>query len=133
MKFVNYHIEKPRQDLEQILSKYNNYDHKIDVWNTFADANMLGLNDDDFSIFPRVLPSSYWPTLRQRVYLITKFALRLLSLPEHEIRAILPKGPIRDHLLDELEVVRFRHKHIVGSFRYDMAIVGPPDRHHPPC
>ena len=52
-------------------------------------------------------------------YLITKFCLKLLSLPEKEIRAIVPQGPIRDHLLDELEVLRFRRGRITGSFRFE--------------
>ena len=132
MKFPRYHHEKPHRDVEKMLSAYNHVKHKTNVWNAFVDSDLPGVNDDDFSIIPRVLPASYWPTLRQSVYLITKFALRLLSLPEREIRAIVPNGPVRDHLLDELEVLRFRRGRITGSFRYDMAIVGPPDEDHPP-
>lgn len=133
MKFLKYHHEKPHPNVGHTLSRYSNSDHKVAVWNNFVDSKLLGINDDDFSIVPRVLPQSYWPTLNRRVRLVTQFALALLSLPEREIRAIIPKGPVRDHLLDELEVLRFRNGRITGSFRYDMAIVGPPDSHHPPC
>ncbi|HWU42925.1 MAG TPA: hypothetical protein VN132_05785, partial [Bdellovibrio sp.] len=35
-------------------------------------------------------------------------------------------------LIDELQILRHRHNRITGSFRFDMAIVGPPDQHHPP-
>lgn len=132
MKFVGYHHEKPHREMLSRLSAYNHYDHKVSVWNTFVDSDLPGVTDDDFSIIPRVLPMSYWPTLRKSVYDITLFTMRLLSLPEREIRAIVPKGPIRDHLLDELEVLRFRNGRITGSYRYDMAIAGPPDRSHAP-
>ncbi len=132
MKFLGYHHEKPHADLAKQLSRYHQTDHKTNVWNAFVDSDLPGITDDDFSIIPRVLPMSYWPTLEKNVYLVTKFALKLLSLPEKEIRAIIPKGPTRDHLLDQLEVLKFRRGRITGSFRYDMAIVGPPDKHHPP-
>jgi hypothetical protein len=132
MRFGDHYKEKPRTDIERRLSAYRS-DHKVKVWNAFVDTDLAGINDDDFSIVPRLLPESYWPTLRERVYLITKFALSLLSLPEREIRAIVPNGPVRDYLIDELEVLRFRSGRITGSFRYDMAIVGPPTREHPPC
>jgi hypothetical protein len=132
MKFTGYYHEKPHRSLAKALSAYNHADQKIGVWNTFTNSDLSDVTADDFSILPRVLPASYWPTLKQSVYLITKFTLRLLSLPESEIRAIIPKGPIRDHLLDELEVLRYRNGRITGSYRFDMAIVGPPDRAHPP-
>lgn len=132
MKFKNYYLEKPARELEQLLSRYNHNGHKTNVWNALVDSGLVGVNDDDLSIFPRLLPASYWPTLKQRVYLITKFVLKLLSLPEREIRAIIPEGPVRDHLLNELEVLKFRTGRITGSFRYDMALVGPLDAKHPP-
>ncbi|MCC7441509.1 MAG: hypothetical protein IT285_07750 [Bdellovibrionales bacterium] len=132
VRYIGYHRERPALDLERRMKRYKTYQHKVAIWNTFVDSHLPGVTDDDFSAFPRVLPLSYWPTLRQSVYLITKFTLKLLSLPEREIRAILPKGPIRDHLLDRLEVLRHRSGRITGSYRYDMAIVGPPDRLHPP-
>ena len=109
------------------LAVHNHADQKVDIWNSFVDSELPDVTDYDFSILPRVLPASYLPTLRRSAYLVTKFCLKLLSLPENEIRAIVPKGPIRDHLLDELEVLRFRRGRITGSFRFDMAVVGPPD------
>lgn len=133
MKYSGYYHERPVRSLEKAVTGYSNYKHKCNVWNAFVDSDLPGVNDDDFSILPRVLPASYWPALKKSVYLVTKFALKLLSLPEREIRAIVPPGPVRDHLLDELEVLRFRTGRITGSFRYDMAIVGPPDKRHPPC
>lgn len=132
MKFSNYFLERPARDIERKIASYNNSEHKIKLWNALVDTDLTGINDDDLSIIPRLLPASYWPTLHRRVYLITQFVLKLLSLPEREIRAIIPKGPVRDHLLDRLEVLRFRTGRITGSFRYDMAIVGPPDKNHPP-
>jgi len=78
------------------------------------------------------LPESYLPVIRRTAKDITTFALRLLSLPEAEVRAIVPRGPVRDFLIHELEVLRFRPRRLVGSFRFDMAIAGPPDTNHPP-
>jgi hypothetical protein len=132
MKFIGYHHEKPSRDIANKLSAYNNTDQKTKIWNAFIDSELSGVTDDDFSILPRILPESYWPTLKRSAYLVTKFALRLLSLPEKEIRAILPKGPICDHLLNELEVLRYRDGRITGSMRFDMALVGPLDPQHPP-
>lgn len=132
MKFVDYHFEAPQRELARKLAKSCNEDRKIAVWNSFVDSHLPGLTDDDFSILPRVLPASYFPTLKRSVYLITKFTLELLSLPEKEIRAIIPKGPIRDHLLDELQVLKYRNGRITGSYRYDMAIVDPPHPSNPP-
>ena len=118
--------------MERKLARHNHADQKIDIWNAFIDSDLPDVTDYDFSILPRVLPASYLPTLKRSAYLVTKFCLKLLSLPENEIRAIVPKGPIRDHLLDELQVVRYRRGRITGSFRFDMAVVGPPDADHPP-
>ncbi|MBS1958154.1 MAG: hypothetical protein JST80_01655 [Bdellovibrionales bacterium] len=132
MKFNGYYHEKPHRDLDAKIQAYNNNDHKTDVWNAFVDSDLPGVNDDDFSIIPRTLPMSYWPTLKESAHLVTRFALALLSLPEREIRAIIPRGPVRDHLVDELEVLKYRKGRMTGSFRYDMAIVGPPVKGNPP-
>lgn len=132
MKFVDYHLEKPKHDLARQLASTCDAEQKIAVWNAFIESELTGITEDDFSIVPRVLPASYFPHLKRTAYLITKFTMRLLSLPESEIRAIIPRGPIRDHLLDELEVLRFRTGRITGSYRFDMAIVGRPTPNNPP-
>lgn len=132
MKFVDYHLERPQPALTRQLAKACDSDMKIAVWNAFVDSNLSGVTDDDFSILPRVLPASYFPSIKRTAYLITKFTMKLLSLPENEIRAIVPPGPIRDHLLDNLEVLKYRNGRITGSYRFDMAIVDPPDPRHPP-
>ena len=125
MDFINYYHEQPSKKLQKILKKYNNGGHKTAVWNAFVDSNLSDITDDDFSALPRLLPESYLPVIHKTAKDVTTFCLRLLSLPA-EIKAIIPRGPIRDFLIDELEVLRHRHKRMTGSFRYDMAIVGPP-------
>jgi len=132
MKFPGYHYERPREETEKLIREYNNGNQKIEIWNAFVDSNLSGVTDDDFSIIPRAIPLSYWPTLRRSVYEITKFTMKLLSLPEREIRAIVPRGPVRDHLLDKLEVLKHRNGRITGSYRFDMAVVDPPTPHNPP-
>lgn len=132
MNLTKYYHEKPSIHTKRILQGYDNPDHKTALWNAFVDSGLDGINDDDFSILPRLLPASYLPTIEKTCKDITTFLMRLLSLPEAEIRAIIPRGPVRDYLMDELEVLRFRPKRITGSFRFDLAIVGKPDANHPP-
>lgn len=116
----------------RILKKYDTEDHKTNVWNAFVDSGLTGVNDDDFSILPRLIPESYFPVIEKTARDITTFLMRLLSLPESEIRAIVPRGPLRDYLMDEIEVLRFKSPRLTGSFRFDLAIVGKPDENHPP-
>lgn len=102
------------------------------MWNAFVDSDLTGVNDDDFSVLPRLLPESYFPVIHKTAKDITTFCLRLLSLPEKEVRAIVPPGPIADFLINELKVLRFCPRRLAGSFRFDMALVGPLDQNHPP-
>lgn len=127
-----YHHENQSRVGQKIMRKYNDSDQKATIWNEFVDSDMEGVTDDDFSILPRLLPASYMPVITKTAKDITTFTLRLLTLPEKEIRAIVPRGPIRDFLLDELKVVKHRPRRLTGSYRFDMAIVGPPDKYHPP-
>lgn len=130
MKYLGYHFETPA--LARRINTYDTPAQKIDVWNTFCHSDLTGVTDDDFSILPRVLPASYLKTIKRSCYLITKFCMELLSLPPGDVRAIVPPGPVRDYLINELEVLRHRSGRICGSFRFDMAIVGRPDADHPP-
>ncbi len=132
IKFTKHYHEKPKSELNKKLAVVNTHDGKIKVWNAFVDSQLPDITEDDYSIIPRILPASYFSSIEKSAFLITKFALKLLSLPEAEIRAIIPAGPIRDHLLNELKVVKFRHRRMTGSFRFDMAIVGPPTHRNPP-
>jgi hypothetical protein len=132
MKYPRYYHEKPSGSVAKTLTSYNRAQHKINVWNTFFDSDLSDVTDDDFSIVPRVLPLSYLKTIRRSSLLVTEFCLKLLSLPERELRAIIPSGPVADHLLNELQVLKYRTGRIIGSFRFDMAIVGEPDDDHPP-
>lgn len=132
MNFKSHHYEKKQRANRLDLRKYNTAEHKVRVWNAFVDSQLSGVNDDDFSVLPRLLPESYFPVIKKTAKDITTFALRLLSLPANEIRAIVPRGPVRDFLIDELEVLRHQPRRLTGSFRFDMAVVGPPDENHPP-
>jgi hypothetical protein len=127
MRFPRHFHETPPRELRSLLRRFNTEAHKTAVWNAFVDSELSGINEDDCAIVPRVLPRSYLPVVRETVRDLTLFAMRLLSLPEKEIRAIFPQGPIRDFLLDELEVARFHPQRLIGSFRYDLAIVGEPE------
>jgi hypothetical protein len=128
----DYHHENQSRILKTLLRKYNDAYHKTAVWNEFVDSDLEGVTDDDFSIIPRLLPASYMPVIAKTAKDITTFTLKLLTLPEKEIRAIVPRGPIRDFLLDELKVVKYRPRRLTGSYRFDMAIVGPPTKNNPP-
>lgn len=132
MRLKNHFHEIPPGLLKKLLQKYDNLNHKIYVWNAFADSGLSGINDDDCAILPRIFPYWYFPVIRRAAYNITLFALRLLSLPEKEIRAIIPPAPVRDFLIEELAVLRFRTQRLTGCFRFDMAVVGLPEKHNPP-
>lgn len=132
MNFKNYYQETPSSSLKSIFKSYDNEDHKIAVWNAFVDSGLEGINEDDFSILPRMLPASYFPVIEKTCKDITTFLLSLISLPSEEIKAIVPQGPIRDFLINDLQVLKHHPKRLTGSFRFDMAIVGKPDAAHPP-
>lgn len=132
MNLKNYYHETPSKHVRAILKSYDNPDHKTALWNAFVDSGLDGINDDDFSILPRLLPASYFPTIEKTCKDLTTFLLKLLSLPEAEIRAIIPGGPVRNYLMDGLEVLKYQPKRLTGSFRFDLAIVGKPDENHPP-
>lgn len=132
MKFKKYFVESPSKNTHSILKGYDNPDHKISIWNTFVDSELDGIYHDDFSIIPRLIPESYFPVIEKTCKEITTFLLSLLSLPEDEIKAIVPEGPIRNFLINELDVLKHKPKRYTGSFRFDMAIVGKPTQENPP-
>lgn len=132
MNFKNYYHETPSKITQRILKKYDNEDHKTAIWNTFVDHPLEGIADDDFSITPRLIPESYFPVIEKTCKDITTFLLKVISLPEAEIKAIVPEGPLRDYLINELKVLKHQPKRITGSFRFDMAIVGEPKKNNPP-
>jgi len=107
-------------------------DLKVDLWNAFADSDLLGINDDDCSALPRILPASYLPVVRGAARDITECLLKILSWPSRELMAVLPGSPIADYLVRELGVLRHRPRRLCGSMRFDMAIEGTPGRGNPP-
>lgn len=132
LNFMHYFHENPSLKVSHLHKTYNNSHHKAQVWNAFEESNLIGINDDDCAILPRVLPLSYLKTIQRTAHDITLFALRLISLPEKEVEAIIPPGPIRDFLIKELKVLKHKPQRLVGGFRFDMAIVGPPKKNNPP-
>ncbi|MFY7992380.1 MAG: hypothetical protein ACOVP4_03730 [Bacteriovoracaceae bacterium] len=132
MNLKKYYHERPTSLTKNILKEYDNPDHKVSVWNAFADSGLPGINEDDFSILPRLIPASYFPVIEKSCKEITTFLLSIVSLPPEEIKAIVPEGPIRNFLINELGVLKNQPKRLTGSFRFDMAIVGEPNKHNPP-
>lgn len=132
MNFKNYYHETPSKSTQRLLDAYNTEDHKTAIWNTFVDHPLEGIADDDFSILPRLIPASYFPVIEKTCKDITTFLLKVISLPEAEVKAIVPEGPLRDYLINELKVLKHQPKRITGSFRFDMAIVGEPKKNNPP-
>ncbi len=107
-------------------------EQKIELWNRFVDSGLIGITEEDCGVLPRLLPYSYFKEIEKTAYNITNFVLKLLSLPANEVKAIIPNGPIRDFLIDELQVLKYRKNRITGSFRFDMAIVGEPIKGNSP-
>lgn len=125
-------MEKAPAVVRKILVDHDNWGHKVSMWNAFVDTGLTGISEDDCAILPRILPGSYLPIIESTARDIATFALRLLSLPDQELKAILPSGPIRDFLINELGVLRHRQNRITGSFRFDMAIVDEATKLNPP-
>lgn len=128
-----HYLEIPHQKIRNLV--YNKSfceNQKIELWNQFVDSQLKGITGDDCSIFPRVLPEYYLKTIEKSAYEICLFAFKLLSLPPREIKAIIPQGPIRDFLINELEVLKYRPDRLLGALRLDMAIVGKPEQDNPP-
>jgi hypothetical protein len=131
MKFSNHYVEK-NPYFKAKSRRESVRQHKIDVWNAFVDSNLSDVTDDDCSIYPRLLPESYLKVIEKTAFDICQFGMKILSLPSAEIKSIVPPGPIRDFLIQELDVLRFRSDRIIGSLRLDMAIVGEPTPDNPP-
>lgn len=106
--------------------------HKINLWNQFVDSNLIGITEEDCGILPRLLPYSYLSEIKRTAFDICLFAMKLLDLPTKELKSILPRGPIRDFLIDELDILKFRPLHRIGSLRFDMAIEGDAAKGNPP-
>ncbi len=121
----SHHFEGSVFMTKQIsLSSNQRREQKTQLWNRFVDSGLIGVIEEDCGIVPRVLPLSYLKEIKKAAYLISLFSMRLLSLPVREIKSIVPGGPISDFLINELEVLRFRPDRLIGSFRFDMALVG---------
>lgn len=126
-------LEKVPQHLRNLKkSKLKVHNLKTEMWNAFVDSELSDILDADCSIYPRILPGSYLPVINKTAKDITESILKLISLPEEEIRSIFPEGPIRNFLLDELKVIKHRPNRLIGSLRFDMAIVGEPNSSNPP-
>lgn len=128
----HYHEQAPKHIENFKKSKIEVYNHKTSLWNAFSDSGLSDILEQDCSIYPRVLPGSYLPVIKKTAKDITELILTLISLPENEVKAIFPQGPVRDFLLKELKVIKHRPERLVGSLRFDMAIVGEPVPSNPP-
>jgi hypothetical protein len=118
--------------LRRLLARQGSPNLKIGLWNAFVDSGLLDITEHDCSALPRFLPASYLPVIAGVCRGITRFVLGLLSLPEAELRAVLPRTELRDYLIGELGVLRHRPERLTGCFRFDMAVVGPPGPSNPP-
>lgn len=133
LNFAHHYHEKHPRHLENFKKrKIEVYNHKTNLWNAFSDSGLSDILDQDCSIYPRVLPGSYLPVIKKTARDITEMILKLITLPENEVQAIFPAGPVRDFLIKELKVLKHRPDRLVGSLRFDMAIVGEPTVNNPP-
>jgi hypothetical protein len=127
-----HHHERMPQEIARAFHRRGVADLKADLWNAFVDSDLIGINDADCSALPRILPLSYLPVIRAAARDVVEFLMKLLSLPDREIVSIIPPTPVRDYLIRELGVLRYRRHRLTGSLRLDMAIVGEPGPSNPP-
>lgn len=128
----HYHEEHPLHLKNFMKSKIEVLNHKTRLWNAFIDSGLSDILDQDCSIYPRILPGSYLPVINKTARDITEMVMKMISLPEHEARALFPPGPVRDFLINELKVLKHKPDRLIGSLRFDMAIVGEPKENNPP-
>ncbi len=128
----HFHEKHPRHIENLSKRKIEATNLKNNLWNAFADSGFPDILEQDCSIYPRILPGSYLPVINKTAKDITEMVMKLISLPENEVAAIFPTGPVRDFLLKELKVIKHRPDRLVGSLRFDMAIVGKPSVNNPP-
>lgn len=133
LNFKDHYFEEAPKHLQNFKkSKTEVHNYKTNLWNTFLDSGLSDILEQDCSIYPRVLPGSYLPVITKTAREITGLIMKLITLPETEVNAIFPEGPVRDFLLKELKVIKHRPERLVGSLRFDMAIVGKPTKNNPP-
>jgi len=119
-------------DLRRLFARRGVKELKVELWNEFADSGLIGINDDDCSAVPRILPGSYLPAIVGAARDITEFLLKYLSFPVDRLLALHHHTPVTRYLLDRLGVLDFRPRRLTGSIRYDFAIEGPPVPDNPP-
>lgn len=105
---------------------------KANMRDYFINSNLSDILEADTSIYPRVLPGFYLKVIEKTARDIAESVLKLITLPAKEVEAIFPCGPLREYLVKELQVLKYRPNRLVGSLRFDMAIVGEPDFNNPP-
>lgn len=133
LNFDHHYFERSPKHIENFKkSKIEVENHKTNMWNAFADSGLSDILEQDCSIYPRVLPGSYLPVINKTARQITEMIMKLITLPENEVKAIFPEGPVRDFLIKELKVIKYRPERLIGSLRFDMAIVGEPSVYNPP-
>lgn len=133
LNFKHHYFEEAPKHLQNFMkSKIEVHNHKAHMWNAFHDSGLSDILEQDCSIYPRILPGSYLPVINQTAKQITEMIMKLITLPEAEVKAIFPSGPVRDFLINELKVLKHRPDRLVGSLRFDMAIVGEPTVNNPP-
>lgn len=133
LKFVGHYLEQDTPEIKKLRKSSRRVSKlKKDMFATFQDSKLPEILDADCAIFPRVLPASYFKTIEKTSREICTAVMKLISLPEKEVKAIFPKGPNRDYLINELKILKYRNSRVCGSLRFDMAIVGEPTANNPP-
>jgi hypothetical protein len=133
LKFNEHYTEKVPLHLQNFKKQKSKVSElKVNLWNAFVASDLSDILEQDCSIYPRILPGSYLPVINKTAKDITHAIMKLINLPEADIKAIFPEGPIRNFLINELKVIKYRPNRLVGSLRFDMAIVGEPASNNPP-
>ena len=133
LRFKNHHLESDTPEIKKMRSQKSRVKQiKQDIEKEFRDSRLPEILDADCAIFPRVFPADYFKTIYKTAFDISTAIMKLISLPEKEVKAIFPRGPNRDYLINEFKILKYRQNRVCGSLRFDMAIVGDPHLDNPP-
>ncbi len=127
----HYHESLPLP-LSRLFAKRGVRGLKTDLRRAFERSKLLEITEHDCSAIPRILPLSYLATIKRSCFDITTMLMKILSLPDKEMRDMIPPTPITRYLIGELGVLKHRPKRLTGTIRFDMAIEGPAMRGNPP-
>lgn len=125
----HYHEEMPRH-IKRFFDEINNESFRETFRQNLVMQNITwdGNKPVPVSLMPRILPKDYEPVIERACRLITESIFNLA----YSKSEVLKLPGLSSTLVDELHILDYLPKKIIGSARYDLAICGKPSTANPP-